>query len=41
MKGAQSYTISDDTWLELEAKAVIEGGKLLTKAKYLEIITGQ
>ena len=40
-KRVKSYEIGNDPWLEAGAKAVMEDRKLLTKAKYYELVTGQ
>ena len=40
-KRVKSYEISNDPWLEAGAKAVTEDRKLLTNAKYYELVTDQ
>ena len=40
-KRVKPYATSVDTWLETEARAAIKERKLLTKAKYYELVTDQ
>ena len=40
-KRTKSYVVAGDIWLEAGARSVIEEKKIHTKAKYIEIVTGQ
>ena len=40
-KRVKSFEVASETWLEPDARSVIEEKKLLTKSKYLEIVIGQ
>jgi hypothetical protein len=40
-KRVKSFEAEEETWLEAEAKTVIEDKKILTKSKYLELFIGQ
>ena len=40
-KTEKPYVVAGDIWLEPGARSVIEEKKKHTKAKYIEIVTGQ